>query len=87
MPDPIPVAEMARLQDDALVHNYKECILCGRPDREDYIMRRLHERGFSCRHCKSPGFGVHGFVEPLSSAHRIPRLIQNGYFNRYEAFE
>ncbi|MCC6992234.1 MAG: hypothetical protein IT181_24725 [Acidobacteria bacterium] len=76
-----------KLLEDGEIWNFKECAECGRPDREDFIMRRVHERDFACKHCKASGMWPHGFIEPHpASRERISALIRAGRFNRYEAF-
>jgi recombinational DNA repair protein (RecF pathway) len=78
--------EKQRLFEEGEIWNFKECAECGRPDREDFIMRRVHERNFGCKNCRSPGMWPHGFIEPVQSRERISALIRAGRFNRYEAF-
>jgi recombinational DNA repair protein (RecF pathway) len=69
------------------IWNFKMCAECGRPDREDFLMRRVQERDFACKYCKSPGMWPHGFIEPHPGMkERISALIRAGRFNRYEAF-
>lgn len=82
-----PVALDAHLKDPDGLFNIKECVLCGGFDREDFIMRRVHEQDFGCRHCRSPGLGIYGFRDPSPRKNdKIGRLIRAGYFNRYEVF-
>jgi len=85
MTDGLP--EQQRLLEQGEIWNIKSCSECGRPDREDFIMRRVHERDFGCKWCRSPGMWPHGFVEPHPlERDRICALTRVGKFNRYEAF-
>lgn len=67
------------------VLDIKECVHCGRPDRNDFIGRRVREQGFGCKWCKIPG-DLKGFSNTYRSDPFIPRMIKAGHFNRYEAF-
>lgn len=85
MTDGLP--EQQRLLEDGEIWNFQICSECGRPDRVDFIMRRVHERDFACKYCRSPGMWPQGFVEPHEGQKpRISALIRVGRFNRYEAF-
>jgi hypothetical protein len=84
--DPIPLQEIANLVEASEIWNILECGICGKPDREDFCMRRVKERDFACKHCKNPGLGLLTFNEPRRSRHAIPTMIRAGHFNRYEAF-
>lgn len=88
MHDGLPqISEQQKLLEDGEIWNIQVCAECGRPDRVDFVMRRVHERDFACKHCKSPGMWPHGFIEPpRDMAPRITALIRAGRFNRYEAF-
>lgn len=86
MKDPLAPQELADLVQASEVWNILECGICGKPDREDFCMRRVHERDFACKYCKSPGLGMYTFSEPRRSRHAIPAMIRAGHLNRYEAF-
>ncbi len=76
-----------RLLETGEVWNFQVCSECGKPDRVDFIGRRVAERGFGCKYCRSPGTYPQGFIEPHPGMRdRISALIRMGRFNRYEVF-
>ena len=76
------------VDDPDACFDVRECQICHGLDRIDFVIRRYHESGYSCKFCRQPGNpseGGKGFSDPHELRRpEIQRKVNQGWFDRYE---